>query len=95
MELSGSWRKMTEERCAEVYPDVLELNPDGTYRGTMDPSSPYHPVWDVGSYAPADADGVVISTANDAQIRYDVSQQGDTLTFTDARGCQVRYRRQP
>jgi hypothetical protein len=54
-----------------------------------------HPVWEIGSYAPAGADGVELSTANDARIRYGVSQQGDTLTFTDPQGCQVQYRRQP
>jgi hypothetical protein len=93
MELVGHWRKVTEDRCAQSYPDALELRPDGTYRGAMDPASPRHPLWDVGSYAPEGKDAVRISTANDARIRYTVTDQGDTLTFTDPSGCRIQYRR--
>lgn len=95
MELIGRWRKVTPERCAQAYPDSVELRPDGTYSGAMDPGSRYHPRWDVGTWAEAGTDAVRMSTANDARVIYGVSWNGDTLTFTDPQGCRVQYRRQP
>lgn len=93
MELSGHWHKVTGDRCAEPYPDELELRPGGTYRGAKAPGSRSHPLWDVGTYA-AEGEGTVrISTANDARIAYGVTLEGDTLTFTDPQGCRVQYRR--
>lgn len=94
MNLVGRWRKVSSDRCAEAYPDELELRPDGTYGGTKDPSSPLQSLWDVGTYELLEPHQVRLSTANDAEIVYRVAASGDTLTLIDPGGCRFEYRRQ-
>jgi hypothetical protein len=94
MNLVGKWRKLSTERCAETYPEEVVFHPNGTYGGTQDPASPFHSLWDVGTYEVAGPDQVRISTANDAKIVYRAVMSGDGVTFTDPSGCRFQYRRE-
>ena len=88
----GIWRKADSPACAALYPAVLRLEANGLYRGVPEPPAQFA-TWDVGTWQPADARHLAISTANDAVITYEFSLVGDTLTFVDTQGCRFSYRR--
>jgi hypothetical protein len=93
MDLVGRWTKTTTGDCSAIYPDELEFVDRDRYRGTKGAEGQDFTLWDVGTYVVLPDGRVRISTANDAQIAYSVTMEGDLLTFTDDRGCQFAYQR--
>jgi len=49
--------------------------------------------WDAGIYRLERADELVLSTANDELVRYQVRLEGDNLHVVDPSGRSVHYRR--
>ena len=93
MDLVGRWTKTTTSACGAIYPDELEFFDRGSYLGRKGADGQDFTLWDVGSYALLDGGRVRISTANDAEIAYGVTIDGDRLTFTDDSGCRFEYQR--
>lgn len=92
-QLLGSWRKVTGAACAEQYPPTIELRPQSVYEAPEGPQ--LGSMWHGGSWR-VEADGVlVVQAANDADLRYQISDAGaSAFTIVDDRGCEVTYSRQ-
>ena len=93
MDLAGRWRKVSSAACAAAYPQ--EARPGGrrpVHRLEQGPSD-HHPIWDRGGWQETGPGRVRISLANDAEREYEVSLDGDVLTFVDADGCRFEYAR--
>ena len=91
-ELAGRWEKATDSACAGAYPDELELDALGGYRGRMAEGSPFHPMWDGGSWSVADGT-LRISLANDAVVDYPFVLEDGSVRLVDPSGCELLYRR--
>ena len=91
--LVGRWVKVARTPQVERYPDNLEFTKLGTFVGTNDSGSPYHPFWDAGRFQLVAGGKVRIPTANDAQFDYPAVLAGDELTFVVGDQEVVRYRR--
>jgi hypothetical protein len=50
--------------------------------------------WDAGIYRIEGSNTLVIGTATDELIHYEITLHGDRLDVTDAEGCQFTYQRQ-
>jgi len=88
----GKWRKVSVSECGKLYPDEIEFF-GARYLGRKGRSGQSYIVWDAGTYA-ADGPGrVKITTSTDEQVIYRYALEGDTLTFTDPHGCELRYSR--
>ncbi len=92
-QLLGSWRKVEDSPRSESYPAELDFLPNGTYAGRAAPDSRFHPLWDSGSFFLECPGQVKISTANDAELSYGCAIDGESITFTDRQGREIRYRR--
>ena len=89
--LVGSWTKTGAPSCADKYPDSLTFAA-GTYRGARGATQGFiH--WDAGTYRLETDRSLVLTTATDELVHYDVELQGDTLTVRDPDGCVFAYRR--
>ena len=91
--LVGTWRKMAHPDCAALYPAVLQFDANGLYHGAPEPPGQFTS-WDVGTWRIDDPGHVMISTANDAVIRYAFALTDAELTVTDQAGCRFTYRRE-
>jgi hypothetical protein len=92
--LIGNWTKATSSNCDQLYPDSLQFQESGLYMGQMANPGVFT-LWDVGTYEVVDDETIIISTANDAEVRYSFSIADEVLTFEDPDGCSFRYRRIP
>lgn len=91
--LVGSWHKVGSPECARKYPDHLTFSA-GTFRGTRGETQGFV-WWDAGSYRLESDTRLVLTTATDALVAYEVSVGPDELAITDPDGCQFSYRRAP
>lgn len=90
--LRGTWHKTEETHCNRVYPQVVEFREGGLYSGQgAKPGDA--PRWDSGTWEIIGPTKAKISTANDAELTYEFSLQGETLTFVDQQGCRFQYRK--
>jgi hypothetical protein len=89
--LMGKWRKVTADPCAATYPATITFSA-GTYRGTRTPEQGMI-WWDAGIYR-LEGEKLVIGTATDELVSYDITVHGDLFEFTDVAGCRVAYRRE-
>jgi len=90
--LVGVWKKSGAPTCADKYPETIAFSAT-TYRGTRGASQGMI-CWDAGIYRIEGSNTLVIGTATDELIRYEISLQGDRLDVTDAEGCRFTYQRQ-
>ena len=90
--LAGSWTKATKDACADKYPHTLTFSTGTTYRGTRAPDQGMI-VWDAGIYRLEAPATLVVGTASDELVSYQLSLSEDRFEFTDSDGCQVVYRR--
>ena len=49
--------------------------------------------WDAGIYRLEDASTLVVGTATDELVTYQIALQADRFEVTDSEGCRVTYRR--
>ena len=90
--LIGSWQKVTNSQCSQMYPDRLEFQESGLYVGDQDaPGTFTH--WDAGTYELVSPAQIRISTANDAMVTYSFAIANDVLSFVDPANCEFEYRR--
>ena len=87
----GTWTKATTAACADKYPATLTFS-TGTYRGTRGPGQGMV-WWDAGIYRLEDSRTLVVGTATDELVTYQIALQADHFDVTDADGCRVTYRR--
>lgn len=87
----GTWTKATKDACADKYPATVTFS-TGTYRGTRGPGQGMV-WWDAGIYRLEDARTLVVGTATDELVPYQITLQADRFEFTDSEGCLVTYRR--
>ena len=92
MKIAGTWKKVTEESCAENYPDVIEFQERPRFLAKKGPSQRFI-WWDAGSYEIIADDQVKMSTASDELVTYKTNLEGNVLTFTDQHGCTFSYQR--
>jgi hypothetical protein len=88
----GTWIKTTTAACADKYPETLTFS-TGTYRGTRGPGQGMV-WWDAGIYRLEGPRTLVVGTATDELITYQIDLQADRFEATDSEGCRVTYRRQ-
>jgi len=89
-DLIGTWTKVPGEECASIYPPRIELRPHGAYLAPEGPQ--LGSVWHGGGWR-LEGGKLVVEAANDAELRYELVAEADSITLTDARGCRVGYRR--
>jgi hypothetical protein len=89
--LAGTWRKKDAPPCADKYPDALAFS-TGTYRGTRGEQQGFI-WWDAGIYRMEGERRLLLSTANDELVAYEVQLDGDILAVADPDGCRFSYRR--
>lgn len=87
----GTWTKTTTEPCADKYPATITFS-TGTYRGTRGPGQGMV-WWDAGIYRIEAPKTLVVGTATDELVTYQLDLRGDRFEVTDAEGCRVAYRR--
>jgi len=90
--LIGTWEKLTESPCSQLYPQSLRFEATGNYYGQPALAGGFT-LWDTGTFEVAEPTRVKLSTANDAVVAYAFSLAHGVLTFTDAQGCAVSYRK--
>lgn len=90
--LVGTWKKVGAPSCADKYPETISFQ-TGTYRGTRGAGQGMI-WWDAGIYRIEGSNTLVVGTATDELIRYEVTLQGDRLEVADAEGCRFAYQRQ-
>jgi hypothetical protein len=91
--LAGRWSRETTDPCAEGYPAEITFATGTSYLGAR-AADQGMVVWDAGTYRLED-DGrtLVVSTSSDELVSYPVQLAGDAMSFVDADGCAVTYRR--
>ena len=92
-ELAGSWRKVDGPECAQKYPEVLTFG-TGTYRGARGAEQGFIS-WDAGIYRLEEPGRLVLSTATDELVAYQLHVEGDVLQVVDPDGCRFSYQRIP
>jgi hypothetical protein len=92
--LVGRWVKATRTPQTERYPDRLEFTERGTFAGSNDPASRWHPLWDAGRFQFVPGGTIRMPTANDAEIEYPVKLVGEELIFAIPEHAELRYRRE-
>ena len=90
LSVAGMWTKATTAACADKYPATLTFS-TGTYRGTRGPGQGMVS-WDAGIYR-LEGKTLVVGTATDELVTYEIALQSDRFQFTDSEGCVVVYRR--
>ena len=88
----GTWTKATTAACADKYPATVTFS-TGTYRGTRGPGQGMV-WWDAGIYRLEDPEKLVVGTATDELVTYQIDVQADRFNVTDSEGCRVTYRRE-
>ena len=91
-DLVGTWEKVDAPECAQRYPHSLTFAPGTTYRGVRGPAQGFV-CWDAGIYRVEDRNRLVLSTATDELVPYEIRLDGDVLTVVDPDGCRFSYRR--
>ena len=89
--LVGSWRKSASPRCSDKYPDTMEFAP-ATYRGTRGQGQGFV-WWDAGIYRLDGPHRLVLGTATDELVTYEIRLEGDRLEVVDPEGCRFAYER--
>ena len=90
--LVGRWRRLTDEPCAEAYPERIEFREDGVY--LADSEDQRFREWQAGDYE-LEAGSVRMQMSTDAMQPFDISFPDDEqLVFLDAGGCRIEYRRE-
>ena len=88
--LVGTWQKLTEEPCSDLYPNQIEFRIDGVYLVPMENEYKH---WQSGDFEIAKEGVINIQTANDETVSYHYAISEDrTLTFEDQNGCKFGYR---
>ena len=90
--LVGVWKKIGTPTCAEKYPETITFS-TGTYRGARG-SGQGMIWWDAGTYRIEGSNTLVVGTATDELVRYEIELQGERLDVSDPDGCRFAYRRQ-
>jgi hypothetical protein len=90
--LVGHWTKVAGDPGTEIYPQHVRFA-EGTYHGERGESQPGLLWWDAGIYRLERPDELVLSTANDELVRYQVRIEGDNLHVVDPNGRSFDYRR--
>jgi hypothetical protein len=93
LDLVGSWTKEESPPCAQIYPQNL-IFAEGTYRGKRGEGQGFV-WWDAGIYRIEAPGRLVLGTATDALVTYEIRLDGDRLEVTDPDDCHFTYRRQP
>lgn len=91
--LVGAWRKISTEPCADKYPATITFS-TSTYLGTRTPDQGLIS-WDAGIYRLQGHAALVISTATDELVTYELTVHDDRFEVTDADGCHLTYQRMP
>lgn len=87
----GSWMLADLGGCETVYPSAVEFVDGGVYGA---PTGPDEGAVLHGGDWELDGDTLAMQAANDAMLRYRVSQIGpEALVIVDADGCEIRYAR--
>jgi hypothetical protein len=89
--MAGTWVKATTAACADKYPATVTFS-GGTYRGTRGPGQGMV-WWDAGIFRLEDPTTLVIGTATDELVKYQIAFHTDRFEFTDSDDCLVTYRR--
>ena len=92
-DLTGTWHKAESGSCADKYPDQLTFS-TGTFRGTRGSGQGFI-WWDAGSYRLESETRLVLTTATDELVSYEIRLEGEHLSVTDPDGCAFGYRRTP
>ncbi|HEX8277699.1 MAG TPA: hypothetical protein VF540_03360 [Segetibacter sp.] len=96
MNIDGKWMKISEDKCAERYPQAIEFK-QVAERGYIIASSlsnsSFHPVWDEGGTFYFENDQIVISDYKDAKNRYSVGWDRGTIQFLSKDGCTITYKK--
>ncbi|MET0163798.1 MAG: hypothetical protein ABW318_02185 [Vicinamibacterales bacterium] len=87
----GTWTKTTTAACADKYPATITFA-TGTYRGTRGPGQGMV-WWDAGIYRLEDTSTLVVGTATDELVTYQIALHAERCEVTDSEGCLVTYRR--
>lgn len=87
-QLVGTWKRV---EGSAPYPEALTFGANGIYQGEHPPGR--YCVWDVGRFSIEGDDAIVLSTANDAEVAYDVTLANGDLTLRDRDGTVLRYRK--
>jgi hypothetical protein len=90
-ELVGSWRKVNAPECAQKYPEELTFS-TGTYRGARGAEQGFIS-WDAGIYRLENPGRLVVGTATDELVAYQMHVEGDVLQIVDPDGCRFSYQR--
>ena len=92
VELVGVWKKVDTSSCAERYPETVSFAA-GVYRGARG-SGQGMIWWDAGIYRVEGQNTLVVGTATDELVHYQIELHGDRLDVTDPEGCRFSYHRQ-
>ena len=88
----GTWKRVTDSPCSQVYPTKIVFIPTGSYSASGGQPGPV-PGWDAGTWVLAGPNKIRISTANDSIIVYTFIFSNDELLFIDPTGCNFKYNR--
>jgi hypothetical protein len=91
MSLVGRWRKMSDDDCADRYPDEIEFG-ETRFLARKGPEQGFI-IWDVGGYRLLGENEVLLQIATDEQVSYALKLDDSTVTFIDDEGCRFAYRR--
>jgi len=91
IDLAGTWHKKDAPACASKYPDSLTFS-TGTYRGTRGSQQGFI-WWDAGIYRTEGERRLLLSTASDELVAYEIQLHGDVLAVVDPDGCRFSYQR--
>ncbi|SFN49177.1 hypothetical protein [Mycetocola miduiensis] len=89
--LQGEWRNVTPGIETSQYPAKLVFD-SARYRGTRAEGQGMI-WWDAGTFRLADDETLVLSTATDELVKYQISLGGDRFVVTDPAGVTVTYER--
>ena len=89
--LQGQWRKLTQDPKVDKYPASLSFSL-ATYRGTRAINQGMI-WWDAGIYRMVDERTLLLSTATDEMVEYQISYDNSRLLVSDADGNTVEYER--
>jgi hypothetical protein len=89
--LQGQWRKITQDPKVDKYPAGLSFSL-ATYRGTRAINQGMI-WWDAGIYRVVDERTLVLSTATDEMVEYQISYDKTRLLVSDTDGNTVEYER--
>jgi len=91
--LTGRWLRESADECAGRYPAEITFAAGTTFLGTRGEDQGMV-VWDAGIFRLQDDDQtLVMSTSSDELVTYPVRVESDLMSFVDADGCGVTYRR--